>query len=229
MTNEVKITKTDIETLNAVYGINQSLKIVAGASDIRCFNTNKTCAVVGKLSSPLPRTLCIYDLREFLSVIGLFQNPVLDFTNEKYVTVKSEDGKQKLKYYDAEESMIGSHFEKMITLPSVDIVLEVSGSQLANITKAAQTLKLAFIGFKSVDGVIQMYAFDKNDGDNRETNTFSVDVGETQADFNLFYKTEVLAVLSGDCKFELSSKRISKVECSDRVYFITMDKDSSFN
>jgi len=228
MSNEVKLSKADIETLNAIYPINQSLKVVANNPELRAFNATRSCAVIAHLETPIPRDFFIYDLREFLQVVGLFESPVLDFTDSKFVSVKSADAKQKLRYMDAEASLINSYFEKNIELKSLDVVVEVTAAQLSNVMKAATTLKLEFVGFKSVDGKIVLTAFDKNNGDGNETNGFSVELGETTNDFNLFYKTEALSVLSGACKFELSSKCISRVENAGRVYFITMSKDSTF-
>jgi hypothetical protein len=228
MSNEVKLSKNDIETLNAIYPINQSLKIMAGNPELRAFNATRTCAVVAKLDNAIPREFCIYDLREFLQVVGLFESPVLDFTDPKHVTVKSADGRQKLRYIDAAASLINSYFERNIELKTIDVVVEVTGAQLSNVMKAATTLKLEFVGFKSVDGKIVMTAFDKNNGDGNETNGFSVELGETTRDFNLFYKTEALSMLAGNCKFELSSSCVSRIENAGRVYFITMSKDSTF-
>lgn len=228
MSKEVQISKADIDTLASIYPINQSLKIVADNPELRCFNANKTTAVIAKLEQAFPRTFCIYDLREFLSVVNLFDTPTLDFTNPKFVVVKSADGKQKLKYMDADETIITSHFEKDLKLNSVDIDVTVTGQQLNAVMKAAMTLKLEFVGFKSIDGKVVLVAFDKNNGSGEETNGFSIEVGETTAEFDMFYKTESLSVLSGDCKFEVSKQKISRVVNAGKVFFISLEATSKF-
>lgn len=225
---EVQLSKADIETLNAIYPINHMLRIVKDNPELRAFNVSRSGAVVAQLENVLPRDFYIYDLREFLQVVNLFEKPILDFTHQEFVIVKSADGKQKLRYMDAEPSFINSYFEKNIELKTLDVIVDVTGAQLSNVMKAANTLKLAFVGFKSVDGKIMFSAYDKND-DGKETNGFSVEVGETDRDFELYYKTETLSVLNGDCHFEISSKCISKIENSGRVYFMSLVKDSTFN
>jgi hypothetical protein len=228
-TQEVKISKADIDTLASIYPINQSLKIVGGNPELRCFNTNKTTAVIAKLEQEFPRTFCIYDLREFLSVVGLFDAPTLDFTNPKFVMVKSSDGKQKLKYLDGDATIITSHFEKDLKLNSVDIDVSVTGAQLNAVMRAAQTLKLQFVGFKSIDDKIVLTAFDKNNGSGEETNGFSIEVGETTETFDMFYKTESLTVLTGDCKFEVSKSKVSRIENAGKVLFISLDATRQYN
>lgn len=228
MSHEIKLSKLDVETLSSIYPINQSIKVVGGNAEIRCRNAQKTIAVIAKLDTALPRTFCIYDIREFLSVVNLFDVPVLDFTNPKFVVVKSEDGKQKLRYLDAEEAIINSYLDRDIVLSSVDIAITVSEAQLKACMSAAQTLKLDYVGFKSENGKVYFCTFDKNNGSGEETNGFSVEVGESTDNFNMFYKTEALTVLKGEAKFEISKSKISRIENSGKVFFIALEAKSNF-
>lgn len=225
---QLAISKTDLDTLKALYAIDQTLKIVGGSEELRSVNASKTIACVTKLTQAFPRDFCIYDLREFVGVVSIIDNPVLDFSNDKFVIIKSQDSKQKLRYLDGAENLIGSYFDKEFKLPSEDVVVSVTNTQLKAVMNAATALKLEYVGFKSEDGKIYLCAFDRNNGSGEETNGFSIEVGETTDEFQLFYKTENLAVLDGDCEFTISSKKISKVINGERTFFMALDANSDF-
>ena len=224
---EVRLSKADIDTLQAVYPINQSVRIVANNNELRVMDVSKTRAVLAKLETPFPRQFCIYDVREFLQVLNLFKEPVLDFTSPNYVVVKSADGTQRVQYMDAHPDSIKSYFERDIPVGTPDVEVVVTGAQLELVSKAASSMRLEYVGFQSVNGKIVLTAFNQvNGGD--ASSSIVVELGDTDATFNLFYNTAVLNMLSGDCKFQLTRKCLSRVENDGRVYFITMSKDSTY-
>lgn len=225
---KVKISKQDLETLKDMYMIDQTLKVVKDKTELRSVNTSKTIACIANLEQAFPRTFCIYDLREFVGVVSIIENPVLDFSDSKFVLIKSEDGKQQLRYLDGAENLINSYFEKDFNLPSEDINVNITGAQLKAVMNAATALKLEYVGFKSQDSKIYLCAFDRNNGSGEETNGFSIEVGETEDEFQMFYKTENLSVLDGDCEFIISSKKISKVENGDKTFFLALDANSTY-
>lgn len=228
MSKDVVLSKNTIETLKSLYPINQTLKIVEGKKELRTVNETKTVACQVDIEEELPRTLCIYDLREFISVLGIIENPVLDFSDDKFVLIKSADGTQQLKYIDGSENLINSYFERPFKLPSEDVSVKVTARQLSAVMDAARTLKLEFVGFKSKDGKVVLSAFDRNNGSGNDTNGFSIEVGETTDTFDLFYKTDALSVLEGDCEFTISSRRISQVVNGIKTFFIALDANSTF-
>lgn len=226
--NEVRLSKETVDIFKGLYAINQTLKIVADKNEIRTVNDTKTIAMQTEIAETFPRTFCIYDVREFINVVGIIANPVLDFTNDKFVIIKSEDSSQKLKYVDGAENMINSYFQKDFQLPSEDLSVSVTAQQLKAVMNAATALKLEFVGFKTEDGKVVLSAFDRNNGSGDDTNGFSVVVGENADDkFDLFYKTDALNVLDGDSKFEISSKKISKVTNGTKTFWMALDSNSS--
>lgn len=229
---EVKLSKGDIETLQSVFLINQSVRINANNKQLRVMDVSKTRAVLAELSTEIPRQFCIYDVREFLQVLNLFKDPILDFSHPTCVIVKSEDNTQRVTYMDASVDMIKSYYEKDIPIGDPDVEVEVTGEQLDLVMKATSSMRLDFIGFRSVNGKIVLTAFNpktKSDGANGESSNIVVELGDTDAEFDLFYSAASLNVLNGDCKFQLTRKCLSRVENSGRVYFITMSKDSTFS
>lgn len=226
--SEIRLSKETIDTLKSLYAINQTLKIVADNTEIRTVNDQKTCACITSIAEALPRTFCIYDLREFISVLSIFENPILDFSNDKYVIVKSEDGRQKLRYMDGSETLINSYFERDFVLPSEDVSLTVTAAQLKAVMNAALTLKLEYVGFKCDGDKIYLTAFDRNNGSGDDTNGFAIEVGESEDTFDMFYKTTALSIIEGDCTFEISSSKVSKITNGNKVFWMGLDANSTF-
>lgn len=227
--DEVKISKVDIDVLKSVYQINQTLKVVGGSNEIRSKNRSNTQAVIANLESVFPRTFCIYDIREFIAVLSIVENPILDFKNDKYIIIKSEDGKQKLKYAEAAENLINSHFIRQPSLPSVDFEITVSEKQLKAVMEAAYTLKLAFVGFVTENDKVLFTAFNTNNGSGDVTNGFSIEIGESTNTFELFYKTELLKILDGVSTFSICSRGMSRVMNGAKEFWISLEAGITFN
>ncbi len=181
-----------------------------------------------------PRDFHVYDLREFNSVVNIVNDPMFDFTSDKFVVIKSSDGKQKLRYIEAEPELIESYIDKDLPLDKIDLTVEVTGQQLTSVLKGAHTMKLAYVGLIGDRQTIQIAAFNKNDGDENETNNFNIEVGETESLFRLFYKLEVhkLGVVEGEgaLKFEINSKKkVSRITTeSGKTFWIALDTKSTF-
>ena len=229
MSNTIKFSKDSIAVLESLYPINQSLRIVANNKQLKTINPQKTTVVYTTIDEEFPRDINIYDLREFITVLNIIKEPELDVSDDKFIIIKSSSGGQKLRYADAEPSLIQSYFEKDVKLPDPDVTVSISNDTLKAVQKAAQALNLPYIGFVSEEGNIMFKAFAKNNGSNDETNGYSEKVGETDDEFELFYPANALNILSGDCEFEISQKLISRVTSGTTTFYISLDPKSKFN
>jgi hypothetical protein len=225
--SEVKFSAETLAVLKKLQKINQCLKINKDSTQLTSMNESKTIAAYIEIAETLPRTFCVYDLAEFITVLGVIENPVVDFSNDKFVVIKSENGSQKLRYIDGEEGLINSYTDKKFSLPSEDLTIKVTGPQLKSVLSAAGALKLEYVGFKSDNGKVYLSAFARNNGDGNDTNGYSIEVGETDAEFNLYYKTESLQILDGETTFVISKKKISMIENGKAKYFVALDANST--
>ena len=75
---------------------------------------------------------------------------------------------------------------------------------------------------------MELVALDKNDD---SSNNYSVDLGETDADFEFYFKVENLKLLAGDYTVEITEKIVSKFshETVDLSYWIALEPDSKYN
>lgn len=228
--SQVHLSPETIKILKHFGEINQSIKIVPD-QPLRSRTESKSQIAVAKLREEFPRQLCIYDLREFNQALGLFKKPVLDLSNEKFAVIQDgEGGRTRMRYLDAEEDLITS-IDKDISMPHCEVELEITEDQLSSVLSAASVLKLPFIGFRSDGTDVYLCAFHSNDGDENETNSYSVRIADGDGtQYNLFLKAAGLILMPGNYKVNISSKKICQLENDDRglTYFIGLEKSSEY-
>ena len=151
-----KLSNDTLNVLKKLHSIDQSLRIVAETVEtktdadgnekvvtiLRTKSQNKTMMARVEIVEEFPRDVNIYDLREFISVVNLVDDPELDFSNDKFIQINSVDGKQKLRYLEANPDLITSYIAKDLKLGTEDIKLTVTEDQLKSVLTAASTLKL---------------------------------------------------------------------------------------
>lgn len=232
MSNKISLSPATIAVLNKASIINGSLKIKPNEKHIKTVASTSTIAMFANIDEEFPREFNIYDVKSFLKTMGLIENPVLDFSETSYVSIQSEDGTQKTSFHDANASLIQTYLERLPTLPSEDIVVELSEEQFNHVMKAANVMGLQFVGFYADGKTSYFMGFNRNDS-GEKINTFSLELGETDSVYDMFYKlaTQDLSVLAkeGGYKFSISAKKISKIETTaGNQFFITLDTKSKF-
>jgi len=219
----MKLSKDTITILKNYASINSNMLITPG-------NILKTRTLANTLMSSatvpdtFPQEFGIYDLTEFLSVMALFQSPELEF-NEKFV--KISEGKNSIKYYSADSSVLEVP-KKDINFPETDIELLLTAEHLSLITKTASVLRSSDVSFIGVDGELKLFIGDKK---NDTANSFEVAIGNTDLEFQVNFKVDILKFIPGEYQVSISSKRVSRFAStsSDLKYFVGIEQDSTFS
>lgn len=231
--SEVKLSAATITMLKSLYDINQSLKMKGGTNVLKTIKDNKVMMAVASIEETIPRDINIYDLREFTNAIALFEDPVLDLSNNGRVVVKSESTKQKLTFIEADPSLITSYIEKSLPAMDYDVVLEVDKDILAKVQNAATTLRLEYIGFQSDGETVFLTTFNQNNGSKNETSNFTVELDGAVPGivYNMFMKTAALKILPGNYTVSICDKKLSKWESKDREleYTVVFDVNSEYS
>lgn len=232
---KITLSKETIDTLKKMYEVNQSAKFVGGDQTLKLKSTDNSLLAHANITEKFPRDFYVYDLREFLSVISIIENPVLDFSDSKMVLISSPDGKQKLRYIETDPEFVTSYTDKTPKMPSTEIEVSVSGEQYQSVMKAAQTMRLEYVGFISDGETVSLSAFNKNNGDDNTTNKFAIELMEVEDDvkFEMFYKldNQNIGVLlgEGNLDFVISSKKISNIKTeTDKEFWIAMNIDCKY-
>lgn len=167
--------------------------------------------------------MSIFNLNEFLGVLSAFDKPELDLET-KYLTIK--EGKQKVKYNYAEESMLHTPPDKGIKFPGADISLDLTEEVLAKLQKMAAILSAADLAVIGDGEKVTLKIFDKN---NSSCNELVIDTEvETDKEFQLNFKIAKLRMIPGDYSVEISKKLLAKFKHTtvDLFYYVAVEVDS---
>lgn len=202
--------------------INQSILFKPG-SVLRTTSPLKTVLAHAKIQSSIDSQFAIHDLNRFLSTLSLFEQPALSVEQTKLVIA---DGKQKVNYTFAhEDSIVVPTSDKKPTMPSTEIIFDLSNETLQQVRRAMGVLsspELAVVG----DGeIITLQAVDsKKPG----SDTFAIEVGDTTHKFKMFFRADNIKLLPNDYHVEISSSRIAHFESSDVEYWVAVEANSTF-
>lgn len=175
-----------------------------------------------------PQEFGIYDLNEFLSVVGLMDNASLAF-NDKFVTING-DNKQRMNYFFSAPEILTSP-EKDLTMPEAEFKISLSMETLSNIRKAAAVLGHNELVISGDNGDVSAKVVDSKDA---TANSYEIHLdhnNDCKNKFSFVVNIANLKLLEGDYFLMISSKLISSWQNTDFPvnYFIALEKTSEFH
>jgi len=169
----------------------------------------------------------IYDLTEFLNMLGLVERPRVRF-EDYYMNIGGQSGRELIKYYYADTEMLTSP-TKPITMPEADVWFTLDQSTLNGLKKAASIFGHGQMVIEPDDGAIRLSV---SDPENKTSNTYSVvvDGGYNNDTFNFVLNIVNLRMVSDDYQVKISSKLISEFTNSDETlkYWVALEKSSTY-
>ena len=220
----MKLSDKTLSVLKNFSTINQSILFKQG-NKLRTMSVMKNILAEVNIDEELPQDFGIYDLNQFLNGLGLHNNPELDFTNSSYVVIK--EGRSRSKYFFADPNVIVTPPEKPITLPSEDASFELSTDQLGKLLKAAAIYQLPDFCVVGDGEKVKLVVRDKK---NDTSNSYSIEVGDTDKTFTFNFKVENIKIIPGSYDVVVSQKLLSRFSAKnyDLTYYIALEPDSSY-
>lgn len=223
----MELNEKTIDLLKNFSGVNPNIMIRAG-STLKTMSEARNVLATAEVDESFPREFGIYDLNEFISVLGLVDTPSLKF-NDEYVTVSDSSGRSQVKYFFSAEETLTTP-SKDITMPATEVSFEMSNDTLNKLKRAASTLGHDEVAISSKDNIINMSVVDSK---NSTSNTYSIDIdGEFPegATFNFIMSIANLKILPGDYKVDVSSKLITQWSHKELnvKYWIALEKSSTY-
>ena len=218
----MKFSNETLSVLKSFTGINKSILMKPG-NVLKTITPEKTLIAIAEIPDEIPSEACVYDLSRFLSILGLYNDPDVEF-GDKYFIIS--EGKRRTKYVYADISMIHTPPEKDINIPSEDVVVNVTESDLSSVLKAAGVLQFTEIAFVGENGKCTLKAIDSA---NDNTDDFGVEIGETDDEFRVIIKTDNLKLMPMDYEVTICSKGISEFKGDNVTYFVAIDSKSTYN
>ena len=216
----MKLSRQTLEILRNFASVNQNILINAG-NTLTTRTVAKNIFVEATVADTFEVPMPIYNLQEFLGVVSLFSDPEFELT-ENSVTIRQ--GKNKVQYVFASTEVL-DYPDKPIKMPATDASFELSEENLKSLLKAGSVLSATDLLIQGEDGLIVCTVLDPK---NPSSNTFSVEVGETDRIFSVYIKLENLKMLPGIYEVNLSSKKIAqfKSKTLDYGFYIANEKTS---
>lgn len=226
----MQLSENTVAVLKNFSSINPNLVFKAG-NQVKTISVAKNILASATITETIPQEFGIYDLNEFLSVVGLFDNPELVFT-ESSVKIR-EDGQSVNYYFSALENLTSP--SKDITMPKCEIEFTMTESDLNRLRKAAATLgvsEVAVCGDEGGTGITIKVSDTKNATSNSfELNISSGDVVRPSNPFSMIFNIGNFKFAAGDYRASLSSKLISNFKNTNGniEYWVALEKSSVFN
>ena len=187
----------------------------------------KNVMAVATLDQSFDKEVGIYNLDEFLSVLGLVDSPDLNF-HDDFVTVQSSAGRSQVKYFYSDTSILTSP-AKDIPMPEAEVNFTLSEETLKKILRAAGALGHEKMTITATDGGVKLTVVDNTDA---TSNAFEIVVPGTVESENFTFVMNIanLKLISGEYEVAVSSRLIShfKNTSVDVEYFIALEKSSTY-
>lgn len=221
----MKIDEKTVSILKNFSTINPSILIEEG-NVLTTISPTKTVLAKATVPTNFEKRFAIYNLVQFLGLFSVIQEPEFEF-NETHVKVYDSKTKNtSCNYIYADESTIKVPPKKLITLPSVNASVELTDASFREVVRASGMFGLPEIAYVGDGTNIFLQALDSK---NPTGNVFSVKLGETDKTFRAIFKTEnLIKIISGDYKIDISSKGIAHLKGDGIEYWIAVESTSTF-
>jgi hypothetical protein len=216
------ISKSTIEVLKNFCSINKSIVIKPG-NKVSTLSINKNILAIADVEEQFDTQISIYDLGVFLGGLSLFDSPKIDTTQSNYVTVSDQRGKSKTRFFYADPDIITQPPEKEISIPSEDVKFRLNAGVLQQLQRAASVYQLPDLCLFSDAGVMNLCVTDKK---NDTSNSYSVEVGESEDEFCYCFKVENLKLLAGDYNVTISKQNVALFQGDGIKYFIALEPNN---
>jgi len=209
--------------------------VFRGGNVIKTISESKHILASAQITEDLPDAeFGIYDLNEFLGVLGMFESPDLKFA-EDMKSILAVEGSRSVRYYFSDPEVL-TYPMKPIAMPEADVSFSLSADDLASIRRASSVLSApdVVISGESGTGDVTLLVTDTEDS---TANSFNIDLEEATRDedasFRLVFKVANLAkLMASSYRVDVSSRMFSHLVSSEGVieYWIALDsKHSTFS
>lgn len=169
----------------------------------------------------------IYDLQEFLNVLGLVDKPSVRF-GDASMYIGGHGGRALVEYYYADPEILTTP-TKPITMPEEDVWFTLDESTINGLKRAASIFGHNQLVIEPDDGSIKLSVVDP---ENTTANKYSilVDGGYNEDKFKFVLNITNLRMIPDTYQVKISSKLISEFtgENTNTTYWIALEKTSTY-
>jgi hypothetical protein len=222
----MEISAETVNVLKNFSNINANIVIRPG-NKIMTISEAKNILAEAQVKETFDDVVGIYDLSEFLNMLGLVDTPSVRF-EDNFMNINGQSGRELIKYYYADTEMLTSP-TKPIEMPEADVWFDLDMNTLNGLKRAASIFGHGQMVIEADDGAIKLSV---NDPENSTANTYAVvvDGGYNKDVFKFVININNLKMVSDDYKVKISSKLISEFSNSDATlkYWVALEKSSTY-
>ena len=219
----MKLSENTVNVLRNFATINQGLVFKSG-STLRTVSKQQNVLAKATVTESFDKNFAIYDLNRFLAVLSSMNDPDLTVGTGN---VKIASGTSKTTYGLSDETMVVSAPDNDIAVQNAEVKFTLTKDNLAQVLKLSGVLGLPNIAVRGNRKKISIAALDVK---NNDSDVFSVDVGDTSAEFQFIFVTENFKMIPGDYEVQISSKGVShfKSKKDPLEYWIATEVGSKY-
>ena len=219
----MKLSENTVNVLKNFATINQGLVFKTG-NTLRTISKQQNVLAKATIAESFDQDFAIYDLNRFLALLSSLNAPelVVDKSN-----IKIESGTSNATYGLSDEAMIITAPDKDISIVNAEVNFLLSKDNLSQVLKLSSVLGLPNIAVRGNRKKISLAAIDVK---NQDSDVFSIDLGDTNAEFQFVFVTENFKMIPGDYEVQISSKGIShfKAKKDPIEYWIATEVGSKY-
>jgi hypothetical protein len=222
----MEISVNTVNVLKNFASINGNIVIKPG-NKIMTISEAKNILAEAEVPEQFDTMIGIYDLQEFLNVLGLVDKPSVRF-EDRYMNIGGQSGRELVKYYYADVDMLTTP-SKPIIMPEEDVWFTLDESTLMGLKRASTVFGHGQLLIQASNGSIKLSIVDP---DNVTANEYSIEVdgGYKQEDFKFILNITNLKMVQDVYQVKISSKLISefKGKNSNVTYWVALEKSSTY-
>ena len=224
----MKLSDETISVLKNFATINPNIVVRRGFL-LKTISEAKNILATAKVAEDFPLEFGIYDLNEFLSVVSMFDEPELQFSEDGNSVKVVGEGNQSVKYFFSDQSILTTP-QKDVTMPDTEVEFSINEAQLNQMRKASGALGVTDVVVKKADdNTLSLVVTDIKDA---TSNSFELnltnEVKIPSEDFSLVFNISNFKFINGDYKVNISSKLISQFTSGNVQYWVALEKSSKF-
>lgn len=178
--------------------------------------------VYATITEEFPRDFAIYDVKKFLNLFKLLDDPEITFETD-YIHLKSGKKTAKLKYVAANMIEDPSFFDKNIKMPSVDFICDIPVDVLKTMKTAASMMAAPEIAFISDGKTVKLTTYNTRD---LKSEKFEVEVGQSELKFTIIIDLSLIQFIASDYTVSICMKGLIEWKSDKVKYYITCSDKS---
>lgn len=220
----IQLSEDTINILKNFSSINSNI-VINGGNVIKTISEAKNIFAKALVEESFPTAFGIYDLGEFLSVLNLFKEPCLGFTDQ-CIVISEKGANTKVRYIPSDPEIL-THPKKDIKMPDTAVEFELTKDQIGTIRRAASTLGVEEVVIK---GTGDSAIVSVTDTKNPSSNSFDIEYDSIvlPESTSIVFNINNWKLIPADYTVSVSEKLISQFVGEDVEYYVALEKESTF-